>query len=98
MRKARKKPTSSKSRAVRKVTVSEFALKCGALLDEVERTKETVVITRRGKPIAKLVPPLLGTWKGQTEIIGDIISPIDVEWTGDEENLRKSPELWRDED
>jgi hypothetical protein len=51
---------------------------------------------RRGKPNAKSAPSLFGIWKGCTEIIGDIISPIDVEWTGDEENLRRSPELWRD--
>jgi prevent-host-death family protein len=98
MPKARKKHTAKRSRTLRKVTVREFALNCGTLLDEVERTKEAVVITRRGKPIAKLVPPLLGIWKGRTEITGDIISPIDVEWKGDEENLRKSLEHWRDGD
>jgi hypothetical protein len=53
---------------------------------------------RRGKPNAKSAPSLLGMFKGRMEIVGDIISPINVEWTGDEENLRKSPELWRDDE
>jgi len=69
------------------VKASEFKAKCLAMLDEVERTRETVVITKRGKPVAELVPHtapkkrnLEGILKGRMEIIGDIISPIDVEW------------------
>jgi prevent-host-death family protein len=97
MRKVRRTRPSKKNRPVREVTISEFKLNCAALLDEVERTREAIVVTRRGTPIASLGPmPLLGILKGRMEIIGDIISPIDVEWTGDEENLRKSPRLWRD--
>lgn len=66
---------------------SEFKAKCLAVLDEVERTRQPVVITKRGKPIAELVPhkahkkpELFGLLKGRLEILGDIISPIDVEW------------------
>jgi prevent-host-death family protein len=99
MRKVPKTRASKKNRPVREVTISEFKLNCAALLDEVERTREATVVTRRGNPIASLVPPpLFGILKGRMEIIGDIISPIDVEWTGDAENLRKSPKLWRDGD
>ena len=64
----------------RTYTASEFKAKCLMLLDQVERTKHPIIITKRGKPIARLGPTLLGIWKGRMEITGDIISPIDVEW------------------
>jgi len=68
------------------VKASEFKAKCLALLDEVERTGNRLVITKKGKPVAEVVPHqpagpnLIGLYKGRLEITGDIISPIDVEW------------------
>ena len=68
------------------VKASEFKAKCLALLDEVERTRQPFVVTKRGKPIAAVVPHTpkhrnpRGILKGRLEIVGDIISPIDVEW------------------
>ena len=68
------------------IKASEFKAKCLAVIDEVERTRQPVVITKRGKPVAELVPHKsakqspLGIFKGRMEILGDIISPIDVEW------------------
>jgi prevent-host-death family protein len=68
------------------VKASEFKAKCLALLDEVERTGNGLVITKKGKPVADVVPhrtpkrSAFGMWKGRVEITGDIISPIDVEW------------------
>ncbi len=69
------------------IKASEFKAKCLAVLDEVERTRQSVVITKRGKPVADLVPhkaqkkrELFGLLKGRLEIVGDIISPIEVEW------------------
>jgi antitoxin (DNA-binding transcriptional repressor) of toxin-antitoxin stability system len=56
------------------------------LLDEVQRTGETLVITKKGKPVAEVAPHKppkqspIGIWKGRTEILGDIAAPIDVEW------------------
>jgi len=70
----------------RTIKASEFKAKCLALMDEVARTGETVVITKNGEPVADLVPHRVkkrspfGVWKGQVEITGDIMSPIDVEW------------------
>ena len=68
------------------IKASEFKAKCLALLDEVERTGDHLVITKKGKPVAELVPhqppkkpELFGLLKGRLEIVGDIISPIDVE-------------------
>ena len=41
---------------MRHVKASEFKAKCLALMDEVARTGDPVVITKNGKPIADLVP------------------------------------------
>lgn len=68
------------------IKASEFKAKCLALMDEVGRTGETVVITKKGKPVAELAPhrasrpKALGLLKDRMFIAGDIISPIDVEW------------------
>jgi prevent-host-death family protein len=70
----------------RVIKASEFKAKCLALLDEVEQKGDHLVITKKGKPVADVVPhkpekrELLGILKGRVEILGDIISPIDVEW------------------
>ena len=73
----------------RTVTASEFRAKCLALMDEVADTGGEIVITKRGKPVARLIPPParlvpsseglgapFGFYKGRGEILGDIISPI----------------------
>ena len=68
------------------IKASEFKAKCLAVLDDVERTRRAIVITKRGKPVAELVPhterkrSARGVLKGRLQILGDIISPIDVEW------------------
>jgi len=68
------------------IKASEFKAKCLALMEEVERTGQPVVITKHGKPIAELVPhrpqkkKARGILKDRLFIIGDVISPIDVEW------------------
>ena len=70
----------------RMMKASEFKAKCLALMDEVERTGQSVVITKNGKPIAELSPykqrkrNARGILKGRLVVTGDIISPIDVEW------------------
>jgi prevent-host-death family protein len=70
----------------RNIKASEFKAKCLALLDEVERTGDRIVVTKKGKPVADVVPHkssqrnLIGALKGRGEILGDIVSPIDVEW------------------
>jgi prevent-host-death family protein len=69
------------------VKISEFKAKCLALTDAVARTGQSVVITKRGQPVAELIPcrtdskpELFGVWKDKIKIVGDIMSPIDVEW------------------
>ena len=64
------------------VPATEFKAKCLALLDRVAERRETFVITKRGKPVARLVPverkpkgSILGWMRGQATITGDIVSP-----------------------
>ena len=71
---------------MRTVKASEFKAKCLKLMDEVAESGEPIVITKNGKAIAQLGPvsrerkSLWGLHKGQIEILGDIIEPIDIEW------------------
>jgi prevent-host-death family protein len=78
----------------RYVAAAEFKANCLRLMDEVAQQRQPIVITKRGKPAAKLVPvepepiDLFGRMAGTIKIVGDIINPIeDAGWTGDEENL-----------
>jgi prevent-host-death family protein len=71
---------------VRHIKASEFKAKCLALMDEVARTGAGIVITKNGKAVAELVPHRAdernarGILKNELFVIGDIVSPIDVEW------------------
>lgn len=80
------KHTSHAAGTARQVKASEFKAKCLALMDEVARTGERIVITKNGKPVAELVPHKhharspFGLWQENVAITGDVISPVDVEW------------------
>jgi prevent-host-death family protein len=73
-----------KAKKVREVAISEFKAKCLAMVDQVNKTKTPIRITRRGKPIAEVVPVTaetdrrkwLGSMAGTGMIVGDIISPV----------------------
>ena len=76
------------------VAATEFKANCLRLMDEVARQRRPIIITKRGKPVAKLVPieqeptDLFGYMAGTAKICGDIINPIDdAGWTGDDENI-----------
>jgi prevent-host-death family protein len=78
----------------RHVAAADFKANCLRLMDEVARERRPITITKRRKPVAKLVPveqepiDLFGYMAGTAKICGDIISPIDdLDWTGDAENI-----------
>ncbi len=77
----------------REIGASEFKARCLEIMDEVERTGAEVVITKHRRPVARLVPArgevggFCGSLKGAIAYQGDLISPIDVEWSADESNL-----------
>ena len=62
------------------VTASEFKAKCLRLLDEVADHGNSLIITKRGRPVARVaaIEPvrkaLRGSWKGRIKIKGDIVS------------------------
>jgi prevent-host-death family protein len=62
------------------VGASEFKAKCLSILDQVATRGTRVVITKRGRPVAELVPvkssipPLLGSWVGKGVVVGDIVN------------------------
>ena len=72
------------------INATEFKAKCLKLMDEVAKTHEPVIITKRGKPVAKLAPVepeeagqprYFGCMAGTVKIIGDIMAPIeDEDW------------------
>ncbi len=76
-------PSRSK-KSIREVAISEFKAKCLSLLEEVSKTKTPLRVTRRGKIIADVIPPLpdleerdwIGSMSDRIEITGDIISPV----------------------
>ena len=69
------------------IGATEFKAKCLELMDEVHRRKRnSIVITKRGKPYVKVVPvdqpagPFRGCMKGTVKILGDLTEPLEVEW------------------
>lgn len=64
------------------MAAGSFKAKCLAVMDEVQAKREAIVITKRGKPVVKIVPAdpkkdeIYGLYKGKVKIVGDIVSPI----------------------
>jgi prevent-host-death family protein len=67
---------------LKKMRASAFKAQCLKVMDKVQATGEPVVVTKRGKPVVKVVPAkpekddLFGFMKGEFEIVGDIMSPV----------------------
>lgn len=84
----------AKNNNQRCIPAAQFKAECLRLLDEVAQRRRPIIVTKRGKPVAKLVPvdqrPVdpFGCMAGTAKICGDILNPIeDLEWTGDAENI-----------
>lgn len=66
-----------------RVGATEFKAKCLELMDRVAERGESYVITKRGKPVARLVPAeekaqgsILGALRGLASQTGDLVSPV----------------------
>ena len=63
------------------IPAGTFKAQCLAIMDEVQKKRQAVVITKRGKPVAKLVPvekakdDIFGFYKGKISILGDVVAP-----------------------
>ena len=68
------------------VSTSELKAQCARVIDGVARGGGEVTITKRGRPVARIVPiegareSLFGCLAGTITIHGDIVGPIDVDW------------------
>jgi prevent-host-death family protein len=68
------------------IGATEFKARCLELMEQVAATGNPVVITKRGRPLAQLVPvkqrprSIVGALKGQARIRGDIVSPLKIRW------------------
>ena len=63
------------------IAAGKFKVHCLSIMDEVQAKRQAVVITKRGKPVAKLVPveqekdDIFGFFKGKGKVTGDVVSP-----------------------
>ena len=65
------------------MSISQFKAKCLAVLAQVAETGAPVLVTRYGKPVARVVPPpkpagsdWIGSMKDTGRILGDIVEPV----------------------
>ncbi|PYQ41772.1 MAG: type II toxin-antitoxin system prevent-host-death family antitoxin [Acidobacteria bacterium] len=64
------------------IPAGTFKAQCLAIMDEVQAKRQSVVITKRGRPVAKLVPveekkdQIFGFLKGKGKVVGDVVSPV----------------------
>ena len=69
------------------IPAGQFKAKCLSLIDHVKQTHQVITITKRGKPVARLVPlavdkprNLFGCFAGHVIEEGDIVSPTMEGW------------------
>ncbi len=79
---------------VESMAISHFKETCLAVLERVRQTGQPLLVTRRGKPVAQILPPpapeaaresRFGCMKGRIEFSDDIVEPLPEE---DREALR----------
>ena len=69
------------------VIASELKARCSEVIERVRSERRAVTVTKRGKPVARIVPfelpeakSLAGFARGRLTVIGDLLAPLDVEW------------------
>ena len=66
---------------MKRMAAGSFKVHCLAVMDEVQSKREAVLITKHGKPVAKLVPAgkdtddIYNFFVGKGAIAGDVVSP-----------------------
>jgi prevent-host-death family protein len=71
---------------MKQIAAGIFKARCLAVMKKVQTTGEPVIVTKRGKPVVKVVPAepeknnVFGFMTGKVKIVGDIESPIPIEW------------------
>ncbi len=67
------------------IAISRFKATCLSLLERVRKTGQPILVTKRGTPVARVLPPprlnavkksAFGCMRGTSEQLGDIVSPV----------------------
>jgi prevent-host-death family protein len=72
--------------SMKEISAAVFKAQCLTLMEDVRSTRCSLVITKRGKPVAKLVPidepkdDFIGRLKGVFEVVGDLNADPPEEW------------------
>jgi prevent-host-death family protein len=68
---------------MQEIAISKFKATCLAVLEQVRKTGEPILVTRFGQPVARIEPPTvagkrikLGGGIGKGRILGDIVGSI----------------------
>jgi prevent-host-death family protein len=68
------------------VAATEFKTHCLALLEEVRQTRQSLLVTRHGKPVVEISPYMprgadrANPLKGSILFEGDVVSPVEEKW------------------
>jgi len=69
------------------IAITEFKTHCLNLINKLQHSKHSIIITKHDKPVAKLMPlhnktkiAVAGSLKGKAKIVGDIVSPTKAKW------------------
>ena len=74
---------------VQRVPAAEFKANCLSLLERVRQSRRPIIVTKHGRPVAKVVPlpaqrrAILGFSTGTVKILGDIVAPTGEWWEAD---------------
>ena len=74
-----------------KIAISQFKAHCLEIIEKIQTSGQSVIITKRDKAIATVLPmgtkkvSLFGMLKNKAEIKADILEPIDEKWNAEHE-------------
>ena len=68
------------------ISISKFKATCLEVLKLVQQSGKPITVTRRGVPVAQVIPPprlaqnWLGCMAGEARVTGDLLEPLEVDW------------------
>jgi len=72
------------------IPAGQFKATCLQVMEQMKRTRQPVTVTKRGKPLARIVPvdevaptPLFGLLKGTMNVRSDIVAPTGEVWNAE---------------
>ncbi len=67
---------------MKQIAAAAFKARCLRLMDEVNEGREPLVVTKKGRPVVRIVPAgepaldVFGCLAGRLEIVGDLLEPV----------------------